>query len=497
MPAASFPEAGLSQPPRNPLAGFSSNKLLSRPALPLAGTLPGASRQRLQQIAEAQQQHASSRLAFSHQHHRPAPSRQLNFADPIVQSHSQPEPASFEQSQQQLILSQPSEMQFTTHQVAGLPADMMPRPKSGARPPGSCSKQMAYGNCHEALGNVQDQAQRRSGAIIKALVQEMYSALASEGDKQAGMILDQVKILAPQLHDLANGLKTQQQQMDATSSKLDSLSASLEMVTSMLTNLPEATALATMKLQTKNDTQHKACLRPNEGSPQVQTRTAEGCRECAERADPQHQPARSRQQVIHIPPLPQGPAGHGHMTDMKMDQPCLKTSHVNANAKHHVQPIVQQKASGRRPAGQHAAKEHPCRSDAVSHATRERVSSQVQQPKLTSKRPGHIPRKGPFKLDNSQSAARQPDVPLRLEPSALTHENRKMTARSLAAQSHEPGSEIMPALFGMFESTRMQQPGFSREAMFQIDDDEIQKEVQQKLMRHRRKRMRRMQDQQG
>lgn len=119
FPATAFaghPEAGLSQPPRNPVAGLSNNNFMSKPALPLAGTLPGASRQRLQQIAEAQQHHANSRLAFAHKQPRLAPSRQLNFADPRVLPHSQPEPDTFDQSQQ-IFMTQPSQMPSAAHQV--------------------------------------------------------------------------------------------------------------------------------------------------------------------------------------------------------------------------------------------------------------------------------------------------------------------------------------------------------------------------------------------
>ena len=87
----------------------------------MAGTLPGASRQRLQQIAEAQQHHANSRLAFMHKQPRPTPSRQLNFADPRVLPNSQPEPDTFDQSQQ-FFMTQLSEMPPAAHEVNTLHA---------------------------------------------------------------------------------------------------------------------------------------------------------------------------------------------------------------------------------------------------------------------------------------------------------------------------------------------------------------------------------------
>lgn len=105
-------------PPRFPLAGLPTNKLMPRAANPMPGTLPGVSRHRLQQIAEAQQQHTSSRMAFMHKQPRPAPSRQLHFADPCGESLSlsQSENAMYDSSQQ-FIMTQPSELPLAAYQV--------------------------------------------------------------------------------------------------------------------------------------------------------------------------------------------------------------------------------------------------------------------------------------------------------------------------------------------------------------------------------------------
>ena len=108
------------------------------------------------------------------------------------------------------------------------------------------------------------------------------------------------------------------------------------------------------------------------------------------------------------------------------------------------------------------------------------------------------PSNGSSKSKDSRAVTSRGNRPLRLEPSALTQcESDRLGAGKPAAQSSELVSNPGPALFGMFGSIQLQQPGLSKEAMPQIDDDEIQKEVQQKLMRHRRKRMRRMQSKQG
>ncbi len=113
-------QAGLCPPPRFPLAGISGNRLMARSAGPLAGTLPGASRERLQQIAEAQQHHAGSRMTFMHKQPKPAPSRQLQFPDPGNQSHSQPDPTMYDSSQQ-FVMTQPSELPYAARLVSRLP----------------------------------------------------------------------------------------------------------------------------------------------------------------------------------------------------------------------------------------------------------------------------------------------------------------------------------------------------------------------------------------
>ena len=54
----------------------------------------------------------------------------------------------------------------------------------------------------------------------------------------------------------------------------------------------------------------------------------------------------------------------------------------------------------------------------------------------------------------------------------------------------------MPTLFSLFGTAKKHQPGLDREVVLQIDNDEIEKEVQRKLKRHRMKRMRQMQTEQ-
>lgn len=81
-----------------------------------------------------------------------------------------------------------------------------------------------------------------------------------------------------------------------------------------------------------------------------------------------------------------------------------------------------------------------------------------------------------------------------LEPSTLTQRDSElMRTQGTEVKADGAGADSMSALFGIFGSIKPQQAGLSRDALPQIDDEEIQKEVQLKLMRHRQKRMRHMQ----
>lgn len=185
----------------------------------------------------------------------------------------------------------------------------MPRPTSVPRPFSSCSKQMAHSSRHEAHRIAPAAVQHTSRGIVEALVQEMYSALASEGNKQAAMILDQVKSLGTQLHELASNLKSQQQQTDATTSKLEGLSSSLDSITATMSNLPEATASVFMKMEKNCNAQHKACLIPEQGSPDIPTSSAQGHTRQRVQAHSEHQAARSKQHAKPISALPSGVPG--------------------------------------------------------------------------------------------------------------------------------------------------------------------------------------------
>lgn len=157
--------------------------------------------------------------------------------------------------------------------------------------------------------------QHSSKGIVEALVQEMYSALANEGNKQAATILDQVKSLGTQLHELATNLKSQQQQTDATTSKLQSLSSSLDSVRATLSNLPEATASVILKLQAASNAQQKLCLTPNGGNSAIQTQSAQHHSRQRGQGCSNQQPARSNHQAKGIPALPNSAAGKLQLTD--------------------------------------------------------------------------------------------------------------------------------------------------------------------------------------
>ena len=194
-------------------------------------------------------------------------------------------------------------------QAAESPADLMPRPTSVPRHFSSCSKQVARSSRPDAHRTAPATVQRTSRGIVEALVQEMYSALANEGNKQAAMILDQVKSLGTQLHELASNLKSQQQQTDATTSKLEGLSSSLESITADLGNLPEATASVIMKMQKNSNAQHEACLINKQGSPDIQSSSAQGHTRQRAQGRSGYQPARSHQQARQNPALPNGAPG--------------------------------------------------------------------------------------------------------------------------------------------------------------------------------------------
>lgn len=193
-------------------------------------------------------------------------------------------------------------------------------------------------------------------------------------------------------------------------------------------------------------------------------------------------------------------AGHAAREASEKRGSCAKSENqTNINGEGSVQPAVQLASSSWRAERQEAAKYHPCRSEAVSPGRMEKDIALIKQPKLSAARPGHIPGKiGSAQSVDSCLNAAKPDRTLVLKPSTLPQGACQISgassAKGIAAQRDEPGGENMPALFGIFGRAKLQEPGCSREAIPQIDDDEIQKEVQQKMMRHRRKRMRRMQN---
>ena len=168
---------------------------------------------------------------------------------------------------------------------------------------------MAHSIRQEAQRNAPATVQRTSRGIVEALVQEMYSALANEGNKQAAMNLDRVKNLGTQLHELASNLKSQQQQTDAITSKLEGLSSSLDSIAATLSNLPEATASVIRKMQKNSNAQHKACLIPKQGSPDIQTSSAQGHTRQRVQGRSGHQPARSDQHAKQNPALSSGDPG--------------------------------------------------------------------------------------------------------------------------------------------------------------------------------------------
>ena len=187
------------------------------------------------------------------------------------------------------------------------------------------------------------------------------------------------------------------------------------------------------------------------------------------------------------------------MADNGKDPLCSTTAcGVNANARSRGQPTAQLKGTLGRLGGQKAAP-GSCRHGMAGSADGELGILARQQPKLNTARLGHMhPSNGSSKSKDSHAIAARDNMPLRLEPSALTQcESDRLGARRPAAHINEPVCDSGQALFGIFGSIQTQQPGLSKESMPQIDDDEIQKEVQQKLMRHRRKRMRRMRCNQG
>lgn len=187
------------------------------------------------------------------------------------------------------------------------------------------------------------------------------------------------------------------------------------------------------------------------------------------------------------------------MADNGKEPLCATTAcGVKANARSRGYSTAQLKGTSRRLGGQEAGL-GSCRPAMAGSADEEPGTLTRQQSKRTTARLCHMhPSNGSSKSKDGHAIASRDNGPLRLEPSALTQKKADRAGASKpAAHSNEPVSDSGPAMFGIFGSIQMQQPGLSKEAMMQIDDDEIQKEVQQKLMRHRRKRMRRMQSKQG
>lgn len=133
-------------------------------------------------------------------------------------------------------------------QVAANPAESMPRPPSVSRPFSSCSLPIPGSIRQEEAGSLQATPQRTPGTIVRALVKEMYTALAAGAAKQATTILDRVSSVEVQLQELATSLANSHEQAGKSTSKLENLASSMSSLTGMLTSLPEATASAFSKM---------------------------------------------------------------------------------------------------------------------------------------------------------------------------------------------------------------------------------------------------------